>query len=280
MNQEEGFFNSFDGTRLYYRVWNFRGPKSCFILHGYGEHCARYDEVAHLLSDTGFSFFAFDARGQGRSEGKRVHADRFHDYVKDVEFFKRFLTEQKKLRPDKPAALWGHSLGGLVAAYFAWEHSAELEALILTSPCFGLSGLASANLTRALVRGLNRVSPNLVLNNLVNPRYLFHGEEKMKEYLADPLIERKITVHLSVEIVKTCQDAGSHSWKIPVPVCVLASGDEKIVSLEATERWFERLQAPQKTMEVYPGFYHELFHEPMRSKPIGDLKRFLKQMAS
>ena len=41
------------------------------IVHGLGEHAARYDPVAAALNAEGWSVLGFDQRGHGRSSGRR-----------------------------------------------------------------------------------------------------------------------------------------------------------------------------------------------------------------
>jgi lysophospholipase len=38
--------------------------------------------------------------------------------------------------------------------------------------------------------------------------------------------------------------------------------DDRLASVNATQRIFDRLISPDKELVIYPGFYHELFNEP------------------
>jgi alpha-beta hydrolase superfamily lysophospholipase len=38
--------------------------------------------------------------------------------------------------------------------------------------------------------------------------------------------------------------------------------DDRLASVDATRRMFERISSPDKELVIYPGFYHELFNEP------------------
>ena len=70
----EETFRTFDGTELFYRQWPVNvGPSSGAIVlfHRGHEHSGR---VAHLVDELGmgdFEFYAWDARGHGRSPGPR-----------------------------------------------------------------------------------------------------------------------------------------------------------------------------------------------------------------
>ena len=97
----------------------------------------------------------------------------------------------------------------------------------------------------------------------------------MQEYLKDLLIEKRVTCHLADLIVKACLEAQNETPEIHIPVCVLASGDDHVVSLQATERWFHRLRASSKSIKIYPNLYHEIFHETDTHEPVEDLTKFL-----
>lgn len=75
-----------------------------FIVHGAGEHCERYDWVAQRLVAEGYSAFALDHQGHGRSEGERHDVLQFDDYVDDVIQFVDLITAEYK---DTPLFLMG-----------------------------------------------------------------------------------------------------------------------------------------------------------------------------
>ena len=51
---------------------------------GRGEHLGRYEHVAKALNDAGWSAYALDHVGHGRSEGERVVSSDFTPVVEDV----------------------------------------------------------------------------------------------------------------------------------------------------------------------------------------------------
>ncbi|MBI4387880.1 MAG: lysophospholipase [Candidatus Omnitrophica bacterium] len=275
MKCDEGYFQAKDGIKLFYRAWeqSQATPNVCILIHGYGDHSGRYNELIGSLSELPFSFYAFDLRGQGRSGGRRVFVDYFHQYAADCNDFLQFLGNQGKIR-SKKLFLFGHSLGGLIAIQVASQDQGEWSGLILSSPCFQLYGVSWSLILRFFVKILARLAPHLVMRNLVKPRYLFHDSKRMEEYLKDSQIERRVAVHLANEIVKACQCAQKERIRLQAPLLVLASGDDRIVSLPATQNWFDKVQAVSKKMVTYPNLYHEIFNET-DPKPVQDLKEFL-----
>ncbi len=275
MTGEEGFFSASDGTKLLYRAWHQNSGHACLIIHGYGDHSERYADLVNKLSDLPCSFYAFDLRGQGRSGGERVYAKTTDDYVSDCYEFLDFLEKSGKLAA-KRLMILGHSLGGLIALKAVLKNQTRWKALILSSPCFQLYGISWSPVAKWSTQALSRIAPHLVMSNLVKPRYLFHNADSMKAYWQDPLIERRVTAHLACAIINACENIQRENIRLDIPVLVLASGDDRIVELSATKRVFEKLNAPSKSIVIYPDLYHEIFNEERNEQAIRDLKQFMQ----
>ena len=66
----EQVIQSKDGTPLFVKQYHAEKPVAqVLILHGYLEHCGRYEEFGTYLSAHGISAMTFDLRGHGRSGG-------------------------------------------------------------------------------------------------------------------------------------------------------------------------------------------------------------------
>src|ERR1019366_2675004 len=76
------------------------------LMHGLGEHCGRYTQVARFFNDCGFSVRAYDHRGHGRSGGARGDVPDVETLLQDakiaVDDFARNLSA--------PPLLLGHSM--------------------------------------------------------------------------------------------------------------------------------------------------------------------------
>jgi len=122
--EAEQSLTSKDGLKLYFRCWAIQKPEAVvFVVHGFGEHINRYDELARLLNHHGYSVFGLDHRGHGKSEGLRVDINKFSDYVNDYICFIQHIQINVYPFP-KPAFLLGHSMGGLIATtvgYFTYQ---------------------------------------------------------------------------------------------------------------------------------------------------------------
>jgi alpha-beta hydrolase superfamily lysophospholipase len=191
----ETTFLSHDGLALWARHWPSTGVTrrgSVAIVHGVAEHSGRYQHLADHLTRAGFDIHAFDLRGHGRSEGRRVHVDRWNDYLLDMDHFLAHLRDHLSddhsddlslAVPKTPVVLYGHSLGALIVLDYliqrniapgdsesgpdpshlaaqATPHSPEIEPSekplrspqSAKSPIAGESGRPAEN-TRSLLRG-------------------------------------------------------------------------------------------------------------------------------
>jgi alpha-beta hydrolase superfamily lysophospholipase len=48
----------------------------------------------------------------------------------------------------------------------------------------------------------------------------------------------------------------------------MQSGDDKLVAPRGAQEFFDRLTVADKTLQYWPGFYHEMFNEVERDRPI------------
>lgn len=280
MKASDGYFKAKDGTELYYKLWQNPDAKNvCILIHGYGNHSSRYQELVELLSDLPYSFYSFDLRGQGRSRGERVYANDFNDYQNDCYDFCSFLRNKGYFKRETKPVLFGHSLGGLIATRAVLQSPTDWKALVLSSPCFKVYGLGSSVIAQGLVNQLSKAWPHLVMSNFVKPRFLFHGKEKLADYMKDRLIERRVTLHLAQLITEACQKAQNELCGLNLPLLVLASDFDRVVDVEATRSWFSRLETNRKRIKFYPNLYHEIFSEENNQEPVQELKVFLREQA-
>jgi len=56
------------------------------IAHGLADHSGRYEHFAEFFARKGYLVYAYDHRGQGKSEGVRGHVSRFSQFYDDLWF--------------------------------------------------------------------------------------------------------------------------------------------------------------------------------------------------
>ncbi len=273
--KQEGVFQAHDGLKLYYRHFRHRDEMGrLLILHGHGEHSGRYEKFAAELAPLKLSIAMMDLRGHGRSEGRRVFVNSFEDYLRDVDSFAAFLEAQNKRFA--PFILLGHSKGGLLAVLWAMRFPEKLKGLVLSSPCLGLKFPA---FLIGFNRALRHLAPWFVYRNPVYPPYLTHNLEELARYKRDTLIQRKISPALLDAMIRAMKDIKDVSHvRFPFPVMILASGLEKVVDLDQTRAFYEKLETPSKELKIFEGYYHEIFNELGQEKVFEALKGALNRM--
>ena len=237
------------------------------VVHGLGEHSGRYAHVIGALNRARWSVVAYDQRGHGRSPGKRgavPHADALLDDLAHIVDG----IDAKKL------VLFGHSMGGTVAARFVAGGVRPVHALILSSPALKRP-LGLVDRIRLAVG--NVLAPNLPVNNGLDATKISHDPEVVRAYKADPLVHDRITPRLARFILESgvLVRAKAKSWR--VPTLLLYTGDDRLVDPKGSRElaW----NAPQDvlTAREFAGLYHEIFNERDPSV-LGTMLEWLKRV--
>ena len=83
-------WKSNDGLAIFGQKWESEtiAPKAVICLvHGFGEHSSRYEHVAQFFTDNQYGVITYDARGHGKSEGKRGHFVSYDEFSRIFIFF-------------------------------------------------------------------------------------------------------------------------------------------------------------------------------------------------
>lgn len=273
MQQKEGFFKGVGGFNIYWRCWLPDGQAKAVILvvHGLGEHIARYDNLVNHLVPRGYALYGLDHEGHGKSQGQRVFVNRFQVYLDDL---KTYHDMVHKDNPGVKAFMLGHSMGGLIAAAYALQRQQELAGLILSAALLEAGESVSAG-TIAAARILSALAPRMGVQAL-NSTYLSRDKAVVEAYDKDPLVYRgKITARLGSELFSTMAKVEKQMPDIRLPLLIMQGSDDKLVSHKGSKLLYEKAGSTDKTLKIYDGFYHEIFNEQERGKVFADLDTWL-----
>ncbi len=185
MEHREENVISADGESLYRCSWVPQGPlrAQCTLFHGYAEHCHRYEALVQALNDAGIAVFSFDQKGHGRSKGRRAYITDFRSLIPDGVATLRWANEQA---PGVPRLLFGHSMGGALAALIAIDHPDLVDLLALSAPAVKISEDISPFLQKisGIVGTLLPLLPAAKIDNAL----LSRDQDVVAAYLADPLV--------------------------------------------------------------------------------------------
>lgn len=245
------------GPRLATLRWTPLGqPRaSVVLLHGLGEHAARYDGTARLLTAAGFAVLAVDHEGFGRSGGRRGDVR----YPSTARAIDRLVAQERERTGGAPVVLYGHSLGGLYAFLYAADRpDADLAAVVVTGPAFD-SELRRQRLKVAVVRSLGRVRPTLSLANGLRFDRVNRDPAVVAERSGDPLVHGRATARFALDVLAQMDRVPAAAGRVAVPLLVV-HGDADLVNPLAASRAVVDL-VPSATLRTWPGGYHGLEEE-------------------
>lgn len=263
MNAFEWRWKSDDGLDMQALEWLPAGPKRALVVlvHGFDDHGARYAHVGEALAAAGFVLCSYDARGHGRSGGKRAWVARYEQLLDDVATFLDLATAR---HPGLPRFLYGHSMGGNQVINFLLRRRPKLAGAIATSPWLELA-ITPPGWKRAAARVAAALVGGLPIPTGMDSSAISRDPEVVKAYDADPYVRGRITPKLLVNVLDAGQWALAHAAELPVPLLLMHGEADRITSAGASRR-FARAAGPLVDFRGWPGGFHELHNEPEKAE--------------
>jgi len=258
MEISEWTWKSLDGLDMYARGWAPAGtPKAAIMLvHGHGEHVARYDHVAASLTEKGYAMLGFDLRGHGKSAGPRGHTPSFDALLDDIASF----SEQTELRyAGLPRFLYGHSMGGNLVLNYVLRRKPDLRGVIATGAWLKTAFEPPA-VQVSLAKIMNNIAPGFSQHSKLDAAGLSHDQALVKAYQSDPLVHDIISARLFLSIYESGLWAIEHAAEFSLPLLLMHGGADPIISVQAC-RDFASKAGDKVILKVWDGLYHEIHNE-------------------
>ncbi len=267
-------FTSTDGKKLFFQHWAPAGRPDLVIalVHGLGEHSTRYQDWAARFCGESAAFAAFDLRGHGSSEGERGHFSSLEMVFDDIDLF---LVKTASLFPNIPIVLYGHSLGGNLAANYFIQRKNNISALIITSPWLRL-GNPPSGIVKALVNIASKIFPSFTAASGIDVNNLSRDTSVVDEYRTDLLIHDRISVNTAKSAIEAGELAITRARDATGPVLVMHGQGDKITSPEGSRAFCENA-GKNITLKLWDGFYHELHNEPGKAEVFKHITGWLKK---
>lgn len=271
----ESEFASHDGTRLFYRTWPATGAAAkgaIILLHRGHEHSGR---VAHLATELGlddFAFYAWDARGHGRSPGERGYSPSFAASAHDLDCFVRHISETSGIAVEDIAVI-AQSVGAVLATTWVHDYAPPIRALVLASPAFSVK--LYVPFAKEGIALWEKLKGTFFVNSYVKARFLTHDPERIASYESDPLISRPIASNILVQLYEAAARVVADARAITVPTQLLISGSDWVVRHAPQHRFYENLGSRIKERHVLAGFYHDTLGEKDRAIALAEVRRFI-----
>ena len=281
-------FTSADGLRIACARWDGSRPVRGVIqiAHGLGEHYGRYGEAIAALVAAGFTVYANDHRGHGRTASGVNGFGDFGDGGFDllVGDMARLSRIARKENPDLPLILLGHSMGSFAAQQYVLAHSREIGALVLsgTGILDGLANLASAG------EG-GRVAFNAAFEPArTSFDWLSRDPGVVDAFLDDPLCFAELTPPSAASFLSAGQPLSDplrlRTIRQDLPVYVIAGSEDpvgqELDGVRALLHRYRQAGLHDLSHDFYAGGRHEMLNEINREQVLANLNGWLAWMLS
>ena len=275
-----------DGQEIFYRVWapgnpsnlsNTAAPveKALLLIHRGHEHSGSWIELAEHFRSQGYWIFAPDLRGHGRSPGERGFAERFSVMVRDIDRFVDHLVQTHSVVLQDLAVV-AHSIGAVVAAAWVHDYAPPVRAMVLATPALRVK--LYVPLAVPGLRLLQKVKRNAFIKSYVRPQMLTHDEAMAKQHADDELTSRNVAVNMLLGMHDVSTRLMTDAATIRTPTLILSAGSDWVVKESPQRKFFDALGSTTKEYQSYQGFYHSIFHEKDRARPIAATSEFLAKV--
>ncbi|TIN18874.1 MAG: alpha/beta hydrolase, partial [Mesorhizobium sp.] len=195
---QERTFRSHDGTQIFYRYWPAMQAKGAVVLFHRGhEHGGRMAHLVDELSLPDYAFYAWDARGNGRSAGERGYAPSFAALVRDIDCFMREIAARDGFAA-QDIALIAQSFGAVLAAAWVHDYAPKLRAMVLASPAFSVK--LYVPFAKEGIALWQKIKGRFFVNSYVKATLLTHDPVRIASFENDKLITRPIASNILVEL--------------------------------------------------------------------------------
>ncbi|MEV7828794.1 alpha/beta fold hydrolase [Microbacterium enclense] len=268
------------GIPIVYDVHEAARPRAVVqLLHGVGEHAGRYGALVEALVADGFTVYADDHRGHGRTGLRQWGGDRRKlgrlgpgglGAARDAVW-----TLTQRIRDEHsglPLVLIGQSWGSFLAQMLLDRHPEAYDAVVLTGSALRWPGALNAG-------DLNAPWKHQRGSGM---EWLSSDERVGRDFVADPLTTTTPILRLFGPI-ETLKLAGRPRRDLgrDVPVLLMVGRDDTVGGPRSVHRladaYRERAGLTDVTTRVYPGARHEVFNEVQQVEVRADLLAWLDE---
>lgn len=285
--------------------WTCQEPKAVLqVTHGMAEHLMRYDALATALNQHRIAVIGHDHLGHGASIHDGPHGH-FHDatiqhgLVQDLYQVTRW---GKKLYPDLPFFVLGHSMGSFVLRNYLYDYGSAIDGAILVG-----TGQQPRWLTRA-GRGAARVLSKVqgethhsrlidrlafgnmnrkIKNKRTDKDWLATRAEEVDAYLADPLCGFLFTLsgyqELFSLILRAQQPELLENVPKELPLLFLSGKEDPVgeygKGVMKAAQSYRAAGVHQVTVQLYENARHELLNETQKLSVFNDICKWMENIS-
>ncbi|MBN1471247.1 MAG: lysophospholipase [Syntrophaceae bacterium] len=307
MKNDSFTFKASDGTQIFTYKWapdDASAVKGAVqIAHGMGEHAARYERFAQILTNEGYAVYANDHRGHGKTAGSLENIGYFADengWEKVVDDLHTLSGIIKKENPNKPFFLLGHSMGSFLSRHYSMIYGHELTGLVLSGTggdpgAIGKIGLFIARV-EARLRGKRARSEIMTklsfgaFNNAFKPNrtefdWLSRDNAEVDKYIHDPLCGAVFTAGFFCDMLGGLGfvNRKENIMKIPktLPIYLFSGAKDPVgANTKGVIQVYNALKSVginDVTLKFYADGRHEMLNEINREEVFNDVIAWLNK---
>ncbi len=263
------------GLALYHQWWRpcGRARAAVVVVHGLKDHSTRYGALAERLVAARFAVHAFDLRGHARSAGARAWVGSFDEYLRDLDAVVRRVVARER---DPLLFVFGHGLGGAIAALWAIERPLACAGLVLSGASLqAQEGPPEARATRLLAT----LAPHMRIFQ-IDVRRTSRDRGTVEDALRDALVQQApAPARTARELLEAMERIDARAAKLTTPMLAMHGSADVVESPEGSRRLVQRAGSVDKQLYVYDGLAHDLLHEPERGRVLRDVSAWLEERA-
>jgi alpha-beta hydrolase superfamily lysophospholipase len=219
----------------------------------------------------GFSVYALDLRGRGKSDGPRFYVETVADYVSDLS---TVIQLAKSREPGLPVFLLGHSAGGVVSCTYTLDNQAELAGLICESFAFKVP---APDFALGIIKGLSAIAPRLPVLTLKN-RDFTRDPKALAALDADELTHKEVQPARTVAALVRADERLKTSFRqITLPVLILHGTADKATVPSGSQFFHETAGSRDKALKFYQGHFHDLLNDFGKDEVMADILAWIDQ---
>jgi len=272
---------SADGTKLYARHWTAATPHATLALvHGFGEHCARYAPLAAHLSAQNVQTVAIDLRGHGRSEGKRGVVTRYDDYRADLAALLSY-AQQRHDGIKGPLILFGHSMGGGIVldhglrAASDGPNSDRIDGIIASAPLVALADPVPAVVT-FIAKLIAKIAPRAAMKQPIDGTKISTLPAEQRAYVDDPLNHGQLGFKTALEIVAAGENLTKNAQAWSLPLIVYHSDQDQLTNFTASRDF---AAAARAEFRAFSKVEHEMHNDTSRLAVYALISDFIDRLS-
>ena len=294
--------SNFDGWELKGVVLEPKNsPKGIIqLVHGMTEHKYRYRDLMQFFVEKGYIFIAHDHRGHGESAHTQEDLGWFQDDTSRaiVEDAVQVTEYARKLYPNLPLTLYGHSMGSMVVRCYLREHDERIDKLVVSgSPTLNplvdggilltklITKLYGPRHRSKMLRYLSTGKGDQLMKGKGGGSWLTKDAQSVLDSKNDPKCDYTFTcngfMNLFLLMKYTYQKEGYQVKNPKLPIYFISGADDAVI--ETKKKWWQALEFLRElgyqnvSGKLYEGLRHEIHNELEKEMVFEDVLKFIEE---